>query len=88
MTLMKNEPIRLIDRQEVPSSSSWTLLDVIEDSIEGIKSGNLPNKGMIIFLDNSDGISVDWKKAGIKDASAIVLLELLKKDFIDKLGEI
>lgn len=78
--------IRLIDRQQDPSTLSWSMEQILSDSIEEIKRGELPNKGILIFLDSSNRkFEVYWKKAGVLNHEAIASLELLKADIVDLL---
>ena len=81
--------VRLIDEQKSPSTLSWNMVQLLEESIEDIKDNKLPNKGLVLFLDNSQGgFVIDWKKAGIINSEALAMIELFKCDLTDMLREI
>jgi len=77
--------IKLIDEQESPSTLSWNMIQLLEESIKEIKENKLPNKGLIIFLDNSNGFIINWIKAGILNSEALAITELFKSEIIDLL---
>ena len=56
--------IRLIDKQPEPRSSSWSLVQAMEDAIESINKGDLPNKGLVLILNDVDsGFECAWLKS-------------------------
>lgn len=76
--------IRLIDKQPEPRSSSWSLVQAMEDAIESINKGDLPNKGLVLILNDVDGgFECAWLKAGVLTSEAITILELAKADLVD-----
>ena len=81
--------VKLIDNQEDPSTLSWNMIQLLEESIKEVKDGNLPSKGLIIFFDDSDDCFklAAWKKAGVLNSEAIVLVELFKDELIEALKE-
>lgn len=84
---MVDKLIRIVDKQPIPSTMSWDMIQILEESIKEIKDGKQPNKGIILFLDTSGekfDLS-DWKKAGVLNSEAIALVELFKVDLIDLL---
>lgn len=78
--------VKLIDRQENPSTLSWDMIQVLEEAIQDIKDGKLPNKGLVLFLDDSGGgFSTRWLKAGLFNSEAIALIEVFKSELLDML---
>lgn len=81
---MDKEIINLIDHQSKPSTLSWGLDQLLEEAIKDIKDKQMPNKGILLILDNRDGkfILSDWKKAGITGSDAIALIEMFKYEIL------
>ena len=81
--------VRLIDEQKSPSTLSWNMVQLLEESIEDIKNSLQPNKGLILFLDDSnDQFKLcGWKKAGILHSQAIALVDIFKNELIEILRD-
>ena len=78
--------VKIIDRQPSPSALSWDMVQAMKEAIEEIKSGDLPNKGVVIFLDDDNlRFDIRWKKAGVLNSEAIALIEIFKSELLDML---
>lgn len=76
--------IKLVDHQPDPSTLSWSLDQLLEETIKDIRDKRMPNKGILLILDDNNGefILSNWKKAGITCSSAIALVEMFKYEIL------
>ena len=85
----KNKVVKIIDRQSRPSAMSWSLKQVLNETLEEIKRGEHPDVGMVISVDRSNGGFVSWwKKAGLLNSEAVALLEIVKSELIGMLRDL
>lgn len=76
--------IRLIDEQARPSTMSWNMVQLLEEVIQDVKDGKLPDRGLVLFLDDSGGgFETRWLKAGLLNSEAVALVEIFKSELIE-----
>lgn len=70
-------------------ASKISVIDMLRDSIEDVKSGNRREcrKAIVIFLDDTENGQYDagFNQAGMKVSEMIALIEYIKHDLLDSM---